>query len=628
MAALVTTKSHALKLREYQTSFRRPLAFDFETTGTDWTSDKIVGLAIADGFHEWYITMERGLTPSELGEVLRGWFDRPDQLLIAHNAKFDTHFLRYLGVRLSQPPLDTMGLAQLYNEMAPLGLKEQAFFVFDRRPRKWDKTFLKWPVEEKAAYAAADVRNTFDLAAWYVEGLKSQDLWQYFTKFMLPLPLVAVQMELSGWTLDKDRVVKYGETIQKKLDEALLDICARTPGLENPNSTKQLVEAFSELGAIWLESEYTERKQRSTGEEVLKRWVEGGGRVGELAQDILDYRKDKKLQGYITGSRGLLKRLGTDGRIHPDWRIFGTFTGRWSCSNPNLQNIPKYLGDDESEEDPRSWFVAGPGNVLIVADLEQAELRILAALSQDPRLLDVFARNQDVHRVTASIVLDVPYVDVTAAQRHIGKTINFATVYGGGTARLASIGGVPVDQAEQFLRRFYREFRGVAQWQADIITQARLNGVVHTAFGRPRRPLLFRVEEMLNWPEMGEVEPGDDRLALAGLEVELRKKGMTRELLRKPYNASKIEYLKHRAQRQAVNASIQGSVGDIINRALIALTDMKVKVLAQIHDEIIVEVKKEQAEEVAELIAEVLHTEVDGVELDGNIKITQNWSEK
>lgn len=607
------------------------IAFDFECTSTDWWTAEIIGLALATLNDEYYFVVgDGGMSQAALARVLRGWFDDPNQKLIAHNASFDMQFLVNLGVYLSQPPYDTMGLAQLYNESAPLSLKDLAWLVLDRRPRKWDKTFLDWPTEEVISYGCADARNTYDLACWFLERL-DESLWPYYYKYVLPLPKVAVAMERAGWYLECPAVEEYGKSLLSQIDVLKAEICADVPGLENPNSTKQLEDALTRLGAEWSEDELTKTGRKSTSEEVLKRMEqEENADVRAIANQILALRKLVKLQGYITGKKGLMASVASDGRIHPDWRIFGTFTGRWACASPNLQNIPKHREGDENEVNVRNWFVAAPGSTLVIADLSQAELRVLAGLSGDERLSHAYAEGRDVHRATAAAIFNKSFDKITDHERFIGKTVNFAMIYGAGPRRIASVTGLSESEAEEVMRRFARTHQDVMRWREKVKSKVQLDGVVYTAFGRPRRPLLLDVRRLAFEDTVEDQEVGIARLTQAGFEKELRKVGLTQWTLRTLPDFKlprQLAYLEGRGYRQAVNAAIQGTVADIMNLGLVRLVNQGVKVIGQIHDEVICECPISQAGNVAQTVIEALTTKIGDVILTVDIKTTNRWGE-
>jgi len=621
---IITTLDAAIDLRERLRG--RPIAFDFETTGTDWTSDRIIGLGIADARDEWYIHVgEGGLDEDGLAAALESWFDNPYQILVAHNAKFDLHWLANLGVLPLKVPIDTMGLAITYNEALPRDLKTLTWLVLDRQPRRWDKTFPIWSLEEKAEYCCSDVRNTFDLFRWFSTRIP-RSLHDFYQTQVYKLPLVGFLMERVGWQLDRDAVLTYQSELAKEIDELKAQICASAPGLENPNSTQQLVAALELLGAKWNKDEYTKRGRKSVAKSVLERFAESSSspEVRALASAILDLRKKVKLLGYLSGDRGWLAS-SVNGRLHPTWKVFGTFTGRWACANPNLQNIPK--ARSENTVNMRDWLIAAPGHVLVVADLSQAELRVLAALSQDERLLNAYKQGQDVHKVTAAAIFDKRLDEVSKMERFIGKTVNFATIYGAGPSRVSKITGVSLDDARDLLERFYLVYKGVRRWIENTRCTALADGVVYTAFGRPRRPMLLKAKELLD-VDIDDCSPGEERLERAALEEELHKVGLSSRILREMSVGEQehaIKQLEERALRQAVNAVIQGTVADIINQGVFKLIRQRRRVIGQVHDELIVETPISEAEETAKAVQDALSVSVRGLPMVIDAKVTPRW---
>jgi len=623
---IILNESRACEVRELLRG--KSLSFDFETTSTNWMDADIIGMGVADLNDEWFFVVKDGMEMSGLGRVLKGWFDLPNQTLIAHNAAFDMHFLNRLGINLKTTPYDTMGLAHLYNESAPLGLKKQAWFVLNRQPRAWDKTFLSWGIEEIAKYGCADVRNTYDLAIWYMDNTDKK-LWPYYTKYVYLLPQVKYMMEQTGWTLDRKAVETYSIDLDINIMALKAELCVMAPGLDNPGSTQQLALALEKIGATWEKNEHTRTGAKSTAERVLKRMTDDGNSdVQAIASKILQYRKRLKLHGYLTGKRGLLASVADDEKIHPSWRIFGPVTGRWACASPNLQQVPKKRGDDEVNV--RNWLIAGAGYKLVVADLSQAELRVLAGLSGDRRMVSAFEQGLDIHASTAAAIFDKCIDAVTKTERFIGKTTNFATAYGAGPPKIADVCDVSMQEAAHILKRFFKVHPGVARWIDRTKGDVMMDGVVYTAFGRPRHPCLVYTDKLIHDDSVDDQPPGYSRLYHAGFDMELHKKHLSRGSITQMHRAKQERtagYLVERGKRQAVNAVIQGTVADVINAALIKLTQQGHQVVGQIHDEVVVRASVNDASRVAKQVKRALHFKIGNVVLTTDIEIKDRWGE-
>lgn len=266
---------------------------------------------------------------------------------------------------------------------------------------------------------------------------------------------------------------------------------------------------------------------------------------------IQKFQELDKLYGtYIVG---LSKRLYRD-RLHPSFNLHRTVTGRLSGSEPNVQNIPK----ETDEADVRRLFIAPPGHVLVVADYDQIELRVIAMFCKDKEMCRIFAHDIDIHLGAAAQLYRIPIEAVTAKQRQVGKTSNFLVGYGGGAQRLASRAKIGLREAEKIIDVYYQRFSGIKPWKHKVVVSCRRTGYVTTLHGRRRR-----------LPEI----------------------------------QSSSEGLRARAERQAVNAIVQGTAADICKDAIIAVhrryeRDPDVHLLMQVHDELVVSCPEERADEV------------------------------
>ncbi len=390
-----------------------------------------------------------------------------------------------------------------------------------------------------------------------VKRLEHDGLLRLLHDMEMPLIPVLVSMENAGITIDKAALKVFLDEVQTELD-ALTERIYKEAGQQfNIRSAQQIGEIlFKKLGLAAAKS--TKGGQASTSQAVLEK-LSGKHPVVDA---LLEYRKLEKMRS--TYLEPLPRLAGPDSRIHTTFNQTATATGRLSSSNPNLQNIPVR---GELGRRMRTCFTAGPGMKLISADYSQVELRVLAHYSQDPTLLSAFRNGEDIHTRTAALLFDADPSQIGPDQRRRAKTINFGLIYGMGARKLGQDLGIPLSEARMFIERYFARFAHIKEFFDSVEEEARKNGYVTTLSGR-RRPL----------PDM------------------LSQSGQARAL----------------AERQAVNTLIQGSAADLIKLAMlsvyndVSLRRMKARLLLQIHDELIVEVPEEGAEEAASRLASLM----------------------
>ena len=416
-----------------------------------------------------------------------------------------------------------------------------------------------------------------------VKRLEHDGLLRLLRDMEMPLIPVLASMENAGITIDKAALKVFLDEVQTELDALTARIYQEAGQEFNIRSAQQIGEVlFKKLGLSAAKS--TKGGQASTSQAVLEK-LSGEHPVVDA---LLEFRKLEKMRS--TYLEPLPRLAGPDSRIHTTFNQTATATGRLSSSNPNLQNIP-VRGDMGRRM--RTCFTAGPGMKLISADYSQVELRVLAHYSQDPTLLSAFRNGEDIHTRTAALLYDVDPLQIGPDERRKAKTINFGLIYGMGARKLGQDLGIPLSEARMFMERYFARFAHIKEFFDAVEVEARRNGYVTTLSGR-RRPL----------PDM------------------LSHSGQARAL----------------AERQAVNTLIQGSAADLIKFAMLAvyhdatLRRMKAKLLLQIHDELIVEVPEQHAEEAASRLAALMtDTSAWGMELHvplvADAGIGSNWGE-
>lgn len=542
------------------------IALDLETTGLDYHRDDIHGVALATPTAEYYVTLgAKQALLDNLQTILN------TKNVIMHNAPFDVHFLERCGLHVPKI-LDTMVAQYLLDENQGLGLKNLAATklgidgdlpgfgemlklgkLLTGKRKLEDVNIYDIPLDKVAEYAARDARLTFDLMELSRRELVTEGMWDYYVNTELPFINLLINMESNGFLIDQVRLAELEKEFSGVRNDALGRFMEISGGI-NPNSPQQLAKFFYEdLG--FTPTIFTPGGAPSTDELSLMR-LEKQDKTG-AANALLVYRKyEKLLNTYIYG---FMDRL-VNGKLYGRFKHVGTVTGRLASSDPNLQNIPAH-GD--AGEKVRELFIASDGHVFICIDYSQLELRIAAHYTRDPNLMKVFADNLDPHQMTA---------DLIGAERYIGKTINFSWFYGAGSRKMADTiekTGKPRPK-EKDVKKWIHTFETVAyptakEWKNQVVIYARNLGYVKTIGGRKRR--------------LPDLTHYDDKVRL-------------------------------RAERQAINAIIQGSASDIMKYAMINLRDieksMEVSLLAQVHDEVDFDTPEEIKEEFAKKAATVM----------------------
>ncbi|MCS7056414.1 MAG: DNA polymerase I [Thermoflexales bacterium] len=587
----------------------RRIAFDTETTDTDPLRGELVGLSFCVKEGEgWYLPCAVH-TASPSGSHGQAWhldptspkfepvalaLQRRDVELVAHNAKFDLEVLREVGVTIDKPIFDTM-IAQFLCDPGgrALGLKQMAFNYFGWQMTeigeligrgKQQITMRDVPIEQVAAYAAADADATYRLREVLEPMLYERNQARLFYEVELPLIPVLVEMELTGVALD----VKYLGELSGEITERLRDLEKRIYSIAgmvfNINSTKQLSDVlFGKLGLPTQGLRKTEAGGFSTAADVLDDLRDRH----EIIPLILEHRELSKLLGTYVHALPRLINPKT-GRLHTDFNQTGAVTGRLSSSNPNLQNIPIKT---EMGRRVRKAFIPRRGWQLISADYSQVELRILAHLADDPRLKEAFAKNEDIHATTAAAIYDVPLRDVTPMQRNNAKRINFGIAYGMGAAALAANTGMTPAEAQDFINRYFARFPHVREWLDATKRRAAEQGYVETVLGRRRY-----------FPELT--------------------------------SRTSPEPVRRRAEREAINHPVQGSAADIMKIAMINVHrrlregGFQARMTLQVHDELVFDCPPGELAEACALIKREMESAYRlSVPLRADVAAGKNWDE-
>ncbi len=524
--------------------------------------ERPLGLAVAsneDGPVLYADFRRDGMRDAALAS-LRRWVGDPAVRLVGHNLK---EVLRLCPGPLCESALfDAMLVSYLLkpsvhgHSLDELALERLSRKAITSKEVGWDKG-QEPPVGDSrlAAYAAERIVLARHMAEAMRRELEAGSLARVYTEIEAPLVPVLLRMEETGILLDvgylKEMSVELGREIAGLEEEIYKQAGERF----NLNSPQQLGFVLFEKMQLPALKKTQKTKSYSTGAEILE---ELGRRGYPIAQLVLRYRELSKLKS--TYLDALPELVGPDGRLHTRYGQLGAATGRLSSVNPNLQNIPIRT---EVGQRIRRAFIARPGDVLLVADYSQIELRILAHIADEKALIDAFAAGEDIHRATAAAVLGVAPELVNAEQRRAAKTINFGILYGMSAFGLSQQLGISTKEADRFIHAYMDRYPGVKGYMEETLAGAEKTGKVETLYGRAR------------WL---------------------------------PDIQSKNWNLREGARRMAINARIQGTAADIQKLAMIAvdrrLRDEQpgARLLLTVHDELVLEVPEEQAEPVAQLV--------------------------
>ncbi|MBC7126112.1 MAG: DNA polymerase I, partial [Bacteroidales bacterium] len=406
-------------------------------------------------------------------------------------------------------------------------------------------------------YACEDADLALQLKHVLFSKLEEQGLTNLYFALEAPLVEVLTYMERNGVSLDTKSLKDYGEILSAHLVELESEIrqMAGVPDL-NISSPKQLGEVLFEKLKISSDAKLTKTKQYSTNEEELQKYID----AHPIVLKILEFRGIKKLLSTYIETLPTLVNPKT-GKIHTSFNQAVASTGRLSSNNPNLQNIPIR---DENGREIRKAFIPSPGDYLLLsADYSQIELRLMAHMSADPAMLEAFEKGQDIHAATAAKIFRIPLNEVTADQRRKAKTANFGMIYGISAFGLSQRLGISRTEAKELIDGYFTTYKGVKEYMEKCVSQARERGWVETIFGRKRY-----------LPDIN----------------------------------SNNQVVRGLAERNAINAPIQGSAADIIKMAMIRIHDefksgkLKSKMIIQVHDELVFDVYRPELDEVKAIV--------------------------
>jgi len=503
--------------------------------------------------------------------------------IVFHNSSFDIPVLVKYGIPLAcfKDIEDTLVLANLHDERIRHGLKSLTKRYLHRHPKSYkevagrgkkqvDFCDVEWELAK--SYAIADSRNTFDLYNYLITHIDKDVYDKVYCKIERPLLIVVADMHLSGVTVDVMKVQQLGQKFKTRMEQAEKELKKRIPDV-NINSSKQLREYFiDKLGMPVLKRSFKTDKP-SVDSEVLEKYAE----TNNIARHILDYRKWMKLNStFIPALTPEKYNLSTmRGKIYPNFNQSATTSGRFSSSEPNFQTVPH-----EDNLELRSTIVAEEGNVLIGADYSQIELRVLAEVSQDQNLMSAYLDKKDIHQLTAN---------ACGVERYDAKTINFSIIYGIGIRSLAKKLGTSFVNTDFYVTKYHKNYPNIKRFWEETKHMAKTKGYVETLFGRKRH-------------------------------------------LSKDFHA-KTEPAQYGEMRSLINAVIQGTAADMMKIALASmwqpLRDIDARIVATVHDEVIVECPEKYKEQAYKIIADSMTNAGSGLKVPilVDIKIGNTWME-
>ena len=565
---LIESEEEARKIRDYFLT-KEILSFDTETTSTNAIDAKLVGLSFAvEEFKAVYVAVPAEREAAQrMVDIFRPLYEDEHIMKVGQNIKYDYEVLRRYGIEVRGPMFDTMlahyivqpELHHNMDYMAETLLGYQTIHIDQLiGPRgKGQRSMRDLQPQEVYEYAAEDADVTLRLKNVLEQKLKEVDGERLFYDIEMPLVPVLAEMELTGVCLDTAALAETGRNFNRRLAEYEQKIYAEAGETFNISSPKQVGDILFGKMKIVDKPKKTKTGQYVTSEEVLTQLRSRA----PIVDDILSYRGLKKLLGTYVEALPRLINPRTS-HIHTCFNQAITATGRLSSSDPNLQNIP--IRDDDGKEIRKS-FVPEPGCLFFSADYSQIELRIMAHLSQDEHMLDAFRSGTDIHAATAAKIWHVPVEEVTPEQRKKAKQANFGIIYGISTYGLAQRMNISNSEARQLIDDYFATFPRVKAYMDEAIATCREKGYAETIYHR-RRYL--------------------------------------------PDIASRNATVRGFAERNAINAPIQGSEADIIKVAMIhifkrfATEGLRSRMILQVHDELNFSVYPEEREQVERIVIE------------------------
>lgn len=572
---------------------QRVVCFDTETTSLNELEAELVGMSFSykKGL-AYYVPLseDQGEVLQTL-EIFRPFFEKEDLVKVAHNLKFDYKILRKYDITVKGAMFDTMIAHYLLNPDGRhgmdylseiyLGYKPVSIETIIGKKGKNQGTFRDADLRTQTDYAAEDADVTFQLYELFAPQLKKENLEDLFFNIEMPLMEVLAKMELAGISLDEKWLAQESIDLENDLRQLEAKIFELSGEEFNVNSPKQLGEILFEKMQLDPKAKKTKTGQYATSEDILQKLAS----KHEIIQHILEYRTYQKLKStYVDALPSQIEK--SDNRVHTNFSQTTAATGRLASVNPNLQNIPiRTLRGQQI----RGAFVAGEGKKIISADYSQIELRLIAEISGEDNMIKAFQDGEDIHASTAAKLFNIPLEEVSKIQRSQAKTVNFGILYGQGAFALAEQTGLSRSEAKQMIEAYFETYSKLKAYMADQVKKAREIGYVETILGRKRH--------------LKDISSGNF-------------------------------VVRAHAERNAVNAPIQGSAADVVKMAMIKIQKefekekLQTRMLLQVHDELVFESPVEEVELAINIIKMEMENAIETqVPLLVEVGVGENWLE-
>ena len=568
------------------------VCFDTETTDIDALHADLVGMSFSYKAREaFYVAIPADFNQAKsIVDEFLPFFNSTTIEKIAHNIKYDLKVLNRYGVTVAAPKFDTMVAHYLINPESKQGMDFLAEFYLKYQPisievligkkGKGQGNMRDLKPEEVSDYACEDADITFQLKQLFEPEIQKDHLKELFYEMEMPLVEVLKDMEQEGIAIDVAGLQEYSKQMEITLAELEKSIKAEAGMDFNVDSPKQLGDVLFEVLKISSKAKKTKTGQYATSEDVLQKHEKDH----PIIPMILEYRQLRKLKStYVDPLPTMTDRI--DGRIHTNYMQTVTATGRLSSNNPNLQNIP--IRTDKGKEIRKAFIPRNEEYTLMAADYSQIELRIIAALSGDKNMIEAFKSGHDIHKATAAKVFNVSLEEVTRDQRSAAKAVNFGIIYGQSAFGLSQNLNISRTEAKSIIDAYFEQYSTIKTYMDGAVTQARDKGYVETIMQR-RRYL----------PDIN----------------------------------SANAVVRGFAERNAVNAPIQGSAADIIKMAMVEVyramkkQPLKSKMILQVHDELVFDVHKSEMDLMKKLVEEAMEHAVKlVVPMEVELQFGENW---
>ncbi len=568
---LIQTKEECLSLIELLKS-EKQYCFDTETSDLNTFTCNLVGLSFSfkkgTGYYV-HLPQERNDALAIL-DLFQPIFSDKNKTLIGHNIKFDLKVMRQYGIDLKNNLFDTMIAHYLLHPDGKHGMDDVSEKLLCYTPISIESLIGKkgkdqgsmgtLKADEISDYACEDADITYQLFEILQPKLETEGLIKLFQEVEMPLMPILADMEWEGIKIEISFLSGYSAELEKDIaiiEQEIFELAGEHFNIDSP---KQLGPILFEKLKITDEIKKTKTGQYSTAEDILSKYIHSH----PIVEKILDYRELRKLKStYVDAIPALVQ--STTGRLHTSFMQTVAATGRLSSNNPNIQNIP--IRTEKGRKIRKAFVARDENHTILSADYSQIELRVIASMSEDPNMCEAFKSGADVHQATASKVFHVNMDEVTKEMRSKAKAVNFGIIYGQGAFGLAQNLGISRTEAKEIIDSYFQQFSTLKNFQYDQIERAKQTGFVTTLLGRKRQ-----------LPDIN----------------------------------SKNAIVRGFAERNAINAPIQGSAADIIKLAMIKIyqafqvRQLKSKMILQVHDELVFDVLKSELNDVKTIVEECM----------------------